>query len=191
MKQGTRPSCDDVLEAFACESDTGKATLEKYLRDYPEYAETIIDFATEITLETVPKKEPLSARELDLIESAWKKHIEAGPKTVADPFAVLTGLELGKIAKLLNLPKQVLTAIRDRAIVVASIPKRFLEQLAAAIQTDPEGLLAFLAVRPTLSVARSHKSEAKPKLAEPKTFEQILIDAGVAPEDRKKLMEND
>ena len=43
MKRGTRPSCDDVLEAFGCEPETGKATLEKYLRDFPEYAEAILD----------------------------------------------------------------------------------------------------------------------------------------------------
>jgi hypothetical protein len=191
MKRGTCPSCDDVLEAFACEPETGKATLEKYLRDYPEYAEAILDFATEISREVVIRKEPLSARERAMIETGWKKHVKAAPKPVADPFAVLSGAELGKVANLLEVPKQVLTAFRDRTIEVASIPKRFAERLAAEIHSDFETLMAFLAAPPTLSVARSRKSETKPKIADRKTFEQILTDAGVAPADRKKLTAGD
>lgn len=73
MKRGTRPSCDDVLEAFGCEPETGKATLEKYLRDYPEYADALLDFAMESSREDVVRKEPLTARERALIETSWKK----------------------------------------------------------------------------------------------------------------------
>lgn len=189
MKRGPLPSCDDVLEAFACEPDTGRTVLENYLRDYPEYAEAILDFATELSREEVVRKEPLSARERAMIETVWKKHVEAGQKPVADPFAVLSGVELGKVAKLLEVPKQVLTAFRDRTILVASIPKRFAERLAAEIHSDYETLMAWLAVAPpTLSLLRSHKSDAKPKVANRKTFEQVLTDAGVTPADRKKLM---
>jgi len=191
MKRGTRPSCHDVLEAFACETDTGRATLEKYLRDYPEYAEAIIDFATEISREIVVRKEPLSSRERAMIEVGWEKHVEAAPKPVADPFAVLSRVELGKVAELLELPKQVLTAFRDRTILAASIPKRFVERLAAQIHSDATTLMAYLATPPVLSVARSRKSNTKPKPANLKTFEQVLTDAGVPPEDRRKLMTED
>jgi len=189
MKRGKRPSCDDVLEAFALEAETGKSTLEKYLRDYPEYAEAILDFATELSREEVVRKEPLSAREQAMIETGWKKHVEAVRKPVTDPFAVLSGVEVGKVAELLAVPIQVLTAFRDRTILVASIPKRFAERLAAEIHSDYGTLMASLAVSPpTLSLLRSHKSDAKPKIADRKTFEQVLADAGVSPADRKMLM---
>jgi hypothetical protein len=191
MKSETRPSCDDVLEAFACETETGKATLKKYLGDYPEYAEAIIDFATEMSREIVVRKEPLSARERAMIETGWKKHVKAAPKPVADPFAVLSRAELVKIAELLVVPKQVLTAFRDRTIITASIPKRFAARLAAAIRSDFQTLMAYLATPPVLSAARSRKSGVKPKSVDRKTFEQVLTDAGVAPEDRKKLMADD
>lgn len=191
MKRGTRPSCDDVLEAFGCEPETGKATLEKYLRDYPEYAEAILDFATELSREEVVRKKPLSARERALIETSWKKHVKAAPKPVTDPFAVISPVELGRVAKLLEIPKQVLTAFRDRTIEVASIPEHFAKRLAAGIHSDFHALMAFLATPPVLSVARSRKSDAKPKIASCKTFEQVLADAGVPLADRKKLMAGD
>lgn len=191
MKRGTHPPFDDVLEAFALEPDTGKATLERYLRDYPEYSEAILDFATEIAKGDVVRNEPFSARELALIETGWEKHVKAAPKLIADPFAILSGVELGKIAAMLQVPKQVLTALRDRTIVAASIPKRFAKRLAAEIHSDLDTLMAFFAFPPALSVARSRKSDAKPKIAERKTFEQVLTDAGVAPEIRKYLLMDD
>ncbi|MEI6607331.1 MAG: hypothetical protein WCP35_18620 [Verrucomicrobiota bacterium] len=191
MKREVRTSIDDVLEAFACEPDTGRATLERYLRDFPAYAEAIIDFATEISREVVIRKDALSAREHAMIGTGWGKHVEAAPKVIADPFVVLSHVELAKVAKLLEVPRQVLTALRDRTIVAPSIPKRFAGRLAAQIRSDVETLMAYLSVPPTLSVARSRKSDTKPKIADCKTFEQILTDAGVADEDRKKLMEDE
>jgi hypothetical protein len=191
MKRATRPSYDDVLEAFALEAEWGKATLDKYLRDYPDYAEAILDLATELSREDVVRKERLSAREHALIEVGWTMHVKATPTAVADPFYRLSGVELGKIAALLEVPKQVLTALRDRTIIAASIPRRFAKLLAAEIGTDIDALLGFLATPPVLSVARSRKSHAKPRTADRKTFEQVLIDAGVAAEVRKKLMTSD
>jgi hypothetical protein len=191
MKRATRPTCDDVIEAFALESESGKATLDRYLRSYPEYAEAILDFATEVSMENVARKEPLSARERGLVETAWEMHVKAAPKPIADPFAVLSGVELGKIAGLLEVPKQVLTALRDRTIIAASIPRRFAKRLAAEIGTDVDALIAFVATPSVLSVVRSRKSDAKPKTAERKPFEQVLIDAGVPVGVRKKLMTGD
>jgi len=191
MKRGTPLSCDDVLEAFGCEPETGRVTLERYLRDYPEYAEAVLDFATELSREDVVRKEPLSEREQALIEKSWVKHVKAAPKMVADPFADVSALELGRIAKLLEVPKQVLTAFRDRTIEATSIPERFAKRLAAEIHSDLEILKAFLATPPVLSSARSRKSDSKPKIGGRKTFEQVLTDAGVAPANCKKLMADD
>jgi len=191
MKRGARPSCDDVLEAFALEPEAGKATLEKYLRNFPEYAEAILDFAVEISREDVVRKEPLSARERALIETGWKKHVEAAPRPFANPFEVLSYVELGKIAEILEVPKQVLTALRDRLVVATSIPNRFAARLAREIRTEVDILMAFIASPPALSVSRSRKSDVKPRISARKTFEQVLTDAGVAPADRKKLMADD
>jgi sugar-specific transcriptional regulator TrmB len=191
MKRGTPPSSDDVLEAFASEPDTGRTTLERYLRDFPEYAEAILDFSAEISNEVVIRKDALSERERAIIETGWKKHIEAAPKPVADPFVVLSHVELANIAKILEIPRQVLTAFRDRVILTSSIPKHFAERLAAAIGSNIETMMAYLAMPPTLSMERSRKSDTKPKIADRKTFEDVLTDAGVSPEGRRKLIEGD
>ena len=40
-----KPSRQDVLDAFAVEPHTGRATLERYLRDYPELATELLDLS--------------------------------------------------------------------------------------------------------------------------------------------------
>lgn len=191
MKPKPRPSCDDVLEAFALEPEAGKTTLDKYLRTYPEYSEAILDYAIEISHEDVPRQEPLSIRERALITAGWQKHVQVVSKPILDPFASLTLIELNKIADALEVPKQVLTALRDRLIVVASIPKRFSVRIAMELRTEVDALLTFLTVPPALSDARSRKSVGKPKITPRKTFAQVLVDAGVSVETQKKLMLDD
>lgn len=191
MNPKTPPSCDDVLEAFALEPQADKATLERYLRTYPEYAEEILDYSIEISREEVIRKEPLSAHELALVATGWKKHVAAAPKPFADPFKSLSFVEFNEIAGILNVPKQVLTALRDHLVVAASIPKRFAARVASELRTDVNGLLDFVAAPPTLHLSRSRKSDAKPKIHPRKTFEQVLIDAGLSVEARNRLMADD
>jgi hypothetical protein len=52
-------------------------------------------------------------------------------------------------------------------------------------------MMAYLAMPPTWSMERSRKSDTKPKIADRKTFEDVLTDAGVSPEGRRKLIEGD
>lgn len=190
MKRETNPSMEDVLEAFACEPDKGRTTIEQYLRCYPEYAEAIVDFSAKIAWE-VKRYEALSDRELDMIHSGWLKHIDAAPNVIADPFVALSHVELVRVTQFLKIPRQVLTAFRDRSVVVTSIPKRFLSLLAEEIHCDVAALMAHLSGSPTLSLDRSRKSNVKPETRERKTFEKILTDAGVPLEDQKSLMEED
>ena len=59
MKQkASTPSCSDVLDAFAVESNHDRSTLEHYLRQFPQYAIEIANFSSEIS------KPPAKHREL-------------------------------------------------------------------------------------------------------------------------------
>lgn len=191
MKRAPRPSCDEVLDAFAVEPDTGRATLERYLRDYPEYAEDLVDLASELSREVVVKEGPLSTEDQALIHAAWKKHVKAAPKPVVEPFSVWSAMEVRKVAASLEVPRQVLTAFRERAVLAASVPKPFMERLASALESSFDRLTAYLEAPGGLSLARSYKADSKPKTAPLVTFKQLLIDAGVPAEKRKELMADD
>jgi hypothetical protein len=184
------PSRDDVLNAFAVEPDTGGATLERYLRQYPQYAIELVDLSRELARPVTDDQGPLSAEDEAFLETAWKRHLSTAPGAVADPFSRLSISDARRIAEILNIPRQVLAALREHRVIVASIPRGFLDRLAALIGSTAELLGAALAL-PSASLVRSHKSDEKPQMATQVTFEQLLIDAGVPADKRTSLMSDD
>ena len=181
------PSCEDVLDAYAVEPDHGRATLEQYLRDYPQYAAELVDLSRELARHLPVSTAPLSSEDQSLIESAWQRHVGGVFNTAADPFAALTVVDLRAIARQLDVPRQILAAFRERKVIVASIPRRFLECLATAMNTQVESVLNALSVPPALAPARSYKADTKPESDPQVTFERLLADAGVTGDQRARL----
>lgn len=182
-----RPSRASVLDAFAVESEPGRSTLERYLRLYPEYAGELVDLSRELSREVCDDDAALSAAEQALIDAAWSQHAAAMPAPTADPFAALTVEDWRGVAQRLDVPRQVVTALRERRISLVSIPRRFLGKLAEAVRSSVAQLE--LSWGPAqLAAARSYKAQGKPIVGEQVTLEQVLIDAGVPAEKRARLL---
>lgn len=182
----SRPSRESVLDAFAVESEPGRSTLERYLDLYPEYSEELIDLARELRREACDDTAPLSAADQALIDAAWSRHAAAIPAG-ADPFAALTVDDWRAVAQGLDVPRQVVTALRERRISLLSIPRRFLQRFAEATRSSVAQLEASWGSG-QLTGVRSYKADGKPTAGEQVTFEQVLIDAGVPAEKRVQLL---
>ncbi len=184
---GGRPSRESVLDAFAVEKEPGRSTLERYLRLYPEYAGELVDLSRELSREVCDDTAPLSAADQALIDAAWSQHAAAMPAATADPFAALTVDDWRAVAQRLDVPRQVVTALRERRISLVSIPRRFLGRLADAVNSSvPQLELSWGSAQP--AAARSYKADGKPTVGEQVTFEQVLIDAGIPAEKRARLL---
>ena len=97
------PPLADVLHAFAVEPDHARATLDRYLRQYPAYVAELLDLSRELFRSVVTTAEPCSADEEMLIHKAWERHASATPKSLAEKFAGFTVAELRAIAKRLDV----------------------------------------------------------------------------------------
>lgn len=183
----TEPNREDVLDAFAVEPSVGRDTLEQYLRKYPQFSAELVDLSRELSRVVVEDEEPLSAANASWIEAAWKRHAEAGPTAVADPFATLSVAELRDVATRLDVPRQVITAFRERKVDISTVPKPFIATFAALMKTASEQFIITLSAPPQVSLARSYKADAKPEANTRVSFEQILIEAGVSVERRASL----
>ena len=130
-----RPSRESVLDAFAVESEPGRSTLERYLRLYPEYAGELVDLSRELSREVCndTRRSPLPIGPRSM--RAWSQHAAAMPAATADPFAALTVDDWRAVAQRLDVPRQVVTALRERRISLVSIPRRFFWKLAEAISS--------------------------------------------------------
>lgn len=183
-------SLEEVLESFSIEHDVGTATLQKYLTAYPEFSNEIIDLSREVARALAEDEEPLSDYDRCLIRSAVTRIQNAPGKTIIDPLADLSAQKMRDISKVLNLPRQVLMAFRERTVAVGSIPQRFLSRLAELLQSSVQQLTTSLE-QPPMEVAGSYKSEGKPCNVEKISFEQTLRDADLSEEDITTLMEED
>jgi hypothetical protein len=183
----TQATREEVLDAFAIEHDAGSDTLARYLRDYPQFARELVDLGRELGRDVCEDEAPLSEREHAMIDAAWRRHVEAAPKVADDPFTTLSTADLREAAKRLDVPRQVVTAFRERRVLLSSVPKRFLARLAEAVNSTVDRLVAALSM-PAPALARSYKADGKPAAAAPVNFEQVLIDAGVPEERRATLL---
>lgn len=187
MANSPIPPLADVLDAFSVEPELGQETLKRYLQEYPQYAEEIIDLSFELSKPVNRDDSPWTADELAEIEGAWQQHGK-GMVQAVNPFENLAVDKLRQIATGLDVPRAVLSAFRERQVIISSVPKRFLGKLAAALGQTSETLWAFAqSVAPT-PVARSYKSDRKPHAAEQITFEQLLIQSQVPETKRQELL---
>lgn len=184
---GKRPSREAVLDAFAVESAPDRSTLERYLRLYPEYAAELVDLSRELSRELDDDDALLSAADQALIDAAWSRHASAMPVATPDPFATLTADDWRAVARQLDVPRQVITALRERRVSLLSIPQRFLKNLAEALRCSLTQLQMSWGSA-SLTAARSYKADGKPNTGEQVTFEKVLIDAGVSDERRAELL---
>jgi hypothetical protein len=165
-------SSEDILDAFATEPNHDPATLQRYLRAHPELTDDLIDLSRELSREREVRHTPLTPKEDSYREAAWRKHVLAVPDT-EDRLATLTVERQREVCRAIDIPRQVLSSLREHQVLVASIPRAFLEQLAAVIRWTPDALTESLS-RPSLAYARNYKSEEKPIPATQVSFEELM-----------------
>jgi hypothetical protein len=192
---------EDVLDAFAVEADPGHETLERYLRDYPEYAGALVDLSYELARPIVDEVPQSPGEALARADALWALYRQArqaagaqaakGTAVQSDPLAALPVHEQRRVAGALRIPRQVLTALLDRRVLVASIPAAFLARLAALLQTSVEALeVAFTQPAVAVVAGRSYKADEKPTSTGQATFDQVLRDAGVGDAEIAALLED-
>lgn len=187
----TRPSREDVTFAFAVEPLHDRATLERYLKDYPEYAGDLIDLSRELSRVVVEWTEPLSIEERSVIETAVAAQ-SRDEQTARDLFAPLSVAALKEIAANLAVPRQVITAFRERRVRLDTVPGHFLSVLARELGgTLQDFRIYYLNVGSSSGAMAAYKSKVKPAVPDPVSFEQLLIEAAVPKADRERLLADD
>jgi hypothetical protein len=189
------PSKEDVLYAFAMEATSGRETLEQYLRDYPRYAAELIDLSYELSCEVDENEMPLSAEDQALIDSAWERHAEALPNEIVDPLMSMSVAQQKELAQILDIPRQVILAFRERRVDLTSVPIRFLDSFASMANSTVEIMFSSgTKLSPNASLSNSYKADDRPTTQTSITsitFEQLLIEANVSPEKLALLMQDE
>ncbi|MBB6146971.1 hypothetical protein HNQ77_004956 [Silvibacterium bohemicum] len=188
MSVPTKPTREEVLDAFSVEKKADPETLEHYIRTYPEFAEDLIDLSWQLNSLTTQEEEHLTSMDTAKIETAWSIYRSSSASPKSDPFAALSATDLRSAAFNLGVPRQVLSAFREHRVLLSTVPKRFLLRLATTLNTSVETILSLSSASSlNLEPSRAYKADSKPKVAEQVSFVRLLTDAGVTDENIRDL----
>lgn len=184
----TSESHEDVLYAFAVEPSHDRATVERYLREYPELASDLLRLSQDLAPQS-ENDSSLSASDRASIETAWSLHVAAAPQP--DPFANWSVEDFRRASQDLGVPRQVVIAFQQRRVRPESVPGKFLSRFAAVVRRSTEEFIQSLSPQFAPALASSHKADSKPYAEGQITFEQLLIEARVSEDDRRNLLLDD
>lgn len=185
-----KSTADDVLFAFSIEPDHGHETLASYLRRYPEHALELLDLAHELRLTAMDLAEPDAEPEDEtLVEAAWEEFAACGETqgSVEVLFGAYDGRAFVELARAMDVPRALLTAVRNRQVEPASYPERFLRRLATVMGAAFDQVLEYVHLPPALPSEAAFKATGKPSVQPQVPFADLVRDTPMADAQRESL----
>lgn len=183
---------EEILLAFAVEHEHNNATLERYLRQYPQLTDQLIDLSLDLRLQrateeaTAPADEQWIEASLAALRVILPVQMSA---EVTDPFANVSSQELVALRRKLGVPSGVIQGFRSRLVDIASVPAWVVDTLASGLRSTVGEFRSFMAAPPRLAPGVSYKADNTPS-AEPEkiAFEDLLRQCKVPDEQRQHLL---
>lgn len=176
-EQHSRPNEEEVLLAFSVEPTHDYQTLEQYLREYPEHAKALVTCSIELMVGATRGDEVAVTSE-GAVDRAWQRFQtvvgQSDDVLVTNPFATLNPTAFRSLAKKLNITNLLLIRLRDRAIVAATIPRRFVQGLATELGATAEAVMDYLQSPPAMVSGHSFRSTVKPAVTEQISFTEAI-----------------
>ncbi|MCG3138758.1 MAG: hypothetical protein HJJLKODD_02626 [Phycisphaerae bacterium] len=184
-----------ILYAFAIEPNHDRQTVERYLRQYPEIAEDLIDISSERRLREAAWVQSNDAIADPHWKEAWEQFRQHKPQGVSSgqavsPFSTFRGQAFAKLAETLSVPRSFLTALRDGLVQASSIPERFVRRLAQTMGSSIDSLRNYFANPQASLLGRAFKSDDKPSQQGQVTFEELVQCTNMSTEQRQRLLED-
>lgn len=176
-EQHSRPSEEEVLLAFSVEPTHDRKTLEQYLIDYPEHAKALVTCSIELMVDAT-RSDDVAVSSEGAVDRAWQRFqtVVGQPDDVlvTNPFATLNPTAFRSLAKKLDITNLLLIRLRDRAIVAATIPRRFVQGLATELGATAEAVMDYLQSPPAMVSGHSFRSAVKPAVTEQISFAEAI-----------------
>lgn len=189
-EQHSRPSEEEVLLAFSVEPTHDRETLEQYLKEYPEHAKALVTCSIELMVDATRSDEVTVTSE-GAVDRAWQRFqtvvSQSDDVLVTNPFATLNPTAFRSLAKKLDITNLLLIRLRDRAIVAATIPRRFVQGLATELGATVEAVMDYLQSPPAMVSGHSFRSAVKPAVTEQISFAEAIEMSQLTPDQLDAL----
>jgi hypothetical protein len=175
---------EEILLAFSVEPTHDRETLKQYLIEYPEHAKALVTYSIELMVDATRNDDAVVTSE-GAVDRAWQRFQTAvdqpGNVLVTNPFATLNPTAFRSLAKKLDITNLLLIRLRDRAIVAATIPRRFVHRLATELGATAEVVTDYLQSPPAIVSGHSFRSTVKPAVTEQISFTEAIETSQLAP----------
>jgi hypothetical protein len=190
IAENSKPSEEEVLLAFSVEPMYDRKTLERYLGEYPEYAIALVECSIELMLDATLSDKVVATSEAT-VDRAWQRFQTAvnlsNNTSVTNPFATLNPTAFRSLAKRLDITNLLLIRLRDRTIDATTIPRRFVQGLAAELGATVDTVMAYLRSPPAMVSSHSFRSAVKPAVTEQISFEKAIQTSQLTPAQQNVL----
>jgi hypothetical protein len=179
---------EEVLLAFSVEPVHDRATLERYLKQYPQFSEDLVDMSHELRLGGRGVSD--SVEDEATFQRALKQFVGTAPRvsgTSVNPFDAFRGLAFAELADTLRVPRSILIAFRDRLVIESSVPSAFAARIARSARTTVADLMAHLQQPPVLAATANYKADQKPTASGKVALDALLDASGVTPEQKADI----
>ena len=182
-----------ILYAFSVEPTHDRETLDHYVNQYPDLKEDLIDLSAELRLNETIEKRPPTALPDPGAKAAWEEFFGCRPVNATsaesvDLFARYQGTAFAALAKALNVPRSILTALRDGLVVPSSIPSGFVRRFSEAASVTLDSARASLSRQSEVPTALAFKSDTKPAHQGQTTFRELVQRTPMTDEQRTLLL---
>lgn len=176
-EQHSRPSEEEVLLTFSVEPTHDRETLEQYLKEYPEHAKALVTCSIELMVDAT-RSDDVAVTSENAVDRAWQRFqavvSQSDDVLVTNPFATLNPTAFRSLARKLDITNLLLIRLRDRAIVAATIPRRFVQRLATELGATAEAVMDYLQSPPAMVSGHSFRSAVKPAVTEQISFAEAI-----------------
>jgi len=187
--------------------------LDDMVRQYPQYADELTDFAIEIAVDALRDEaacetaeaaldprhvSPAVARAISRFHNRLHTIRQAvAPSTerakasepVINPFAALTRDEFRAFAGRIGANTVFVAKLRDRQIEPATLPDRFQRLVANELCAPLDVVIAhFAASSGAVHMRQFYKADAKPSQGQRQSFEEAVRSSGLTEEQQQRLL---
>ena len=206
----TKANLESVLLEFRVEAGTPRpGVLEVYCRRYPQFARELTDYAVEWLLDEAmtidgasgdssSASSPIVSRAISHLYNGIREK-EARRKMVArtsdgsggNPFRALAVPRKRAVCAQLGIDMTIFARLQNRLIDPLSIPQRFLERLATALQETMDDIMGHLQLPTMANADAEFKAEGKPSAGSSKERFEDAVRASSLDENQKRALLED
>ena len=209
------PPLRDALYALAMAASTPDAqVLDEIVRQYPQFADELTDFAVELAIDSLPeaaseateatanpsKVSPAVSRAMSRFHNrvfALRRAADTAPTGRAlpsepdhNPFAGLSRKEFREIASRIGANTVFVAKLRDRQIDPETMTDGFKRLVADEVKVPVDLLSTHLAATPGAAgeSAQFYKADDKPKHDQQQSFADAVKSSGLTVEEQRRLL---